>query len=127
MKTIKRTVLAVTCGAVLTMGGLGAGTSFASGGTSKPNPIQLTAEQHDCLAAAKAQIPAGTEKAARRVSMKAAAQACGIWKKFARLSAEQKACVAANGLKANGAPSQAQKKQLRALAAKCGIAFRVKG
>ncbi|MGA0863025.1 MAG: hypothetical protein ACO3RB_03945 [Ilumatobacteraceae bacterium] len=127
MTTMRRAAAAATCGVLLSLGGLGAGTSLASTGTAKPNPIQLTAEQHNCLAAAKAKIPAGTAKAVRRVSMKAAAQSCGIWKKFARLSTDQRACLASNGLTANGAPTRAKKKQLRSLAAKCGITLRVKG
>lgn len=95
-----------------------------NGGGSKL--VNLTNDQEACLATAKAKAK-GTSGEARKATIKSAAQACGIWKRFSKLSAEQQDCLGAKGLKPNGAPTKAQRKQLRSLASACGVTLKVKG
>lgn len=122
--TIRKSIASVAIGATLV---LGAGsTAFASGDGSS-RMVNLTAQQETCLASAKSAAK-GATKDVRRATIKSAAQACGIWKRFSKLSAEQQSCLAANGLKKPaGLPTKAQRKQLRSLAATCGVTIKVKG
>ena len=69
-----------------------------------------------------------TKKVVTEEQIKEAAKKCGIWTRFAKLSAAQQTCLATYGMSSPvGRPSKAQKSQLRSLAAKCGITLRVKG
>lgn len=124
MSGFRKATAGAAIAAVLVFGAT-PGASAQGDGASKP--ITLTAEQETCMAAAKTAAK-GQTGAARKATIKSAAQACGVWKRFAKLTSEQQACLAANGLKRpTGAPTKAHKKQLRSLAAKCGVALRVKG
>jgi hypothetical protein len=106
---------------------LGSATGVQAQGDGSSKFVNLTAQQETCLASAKSAAK-GTTGAARKATIKSAAQACGVWKRFSKLSAEQQACLAANGLKKPaGRPTQAQRKQLRSLAAACGVTIKVKG
>lgn len=118
-KVAAGTFLAVT----VSMGGASAVSAKSDSGQS----VSLTAEQESCIAAAKTSAK-GLTGPARKATIKSAAQACGVWKRFNKLTAEQQACLAANGLKRpSGAPTKAHKKALRSLAAKCGVTLKVKG
>ncbi|MEY3690979.1 MAG: hypothetical protein RJB57_634, partial [Actinomycetota bacterium] len=122
--TIRRMFTAAAVTAALALGSA-SGAQAQGDGSSKL--VNLTAQQEICLASAKSAAK-GTTGAARKATIKSAAQACGVWKRFAKLSAEQQACLAANGLKKPaGRPTQAQRKQLRSLAAGCGVTLKVKG
>lgn len=106
---------------------LGSASGVQAKGDESSRPVTLTAQQETCMAGAKSTAK-GMTGAARKANIKSAAQACGVWKRFSKLSADQQACLAANGLKRPvGRPTQAQRKQLRALAAGCGVTLKVKG
>jgi hypothetical protein len=122
--SIGKTLAAAAATAALALGSA-SGAQAANDGGSKF--VNLTAQQESCLASAKSAAK-GTTGAARKATIKSAAQACGIWKRFSKLTAEQQSCLAANGLKKPaGRPTVAQRKQLRALAATCGVTIKVKG
>jgi hypothetical protein len=124
MKTSIRKVVAVSAlGIALTVSGVGASGVSAKGNNGNQN-INITPEQETCLVSAKANIPNGAN---RKASVKEAAKKCGIWGRFAKLSTAQQTCLANYGLsRPNGLPNKAQKKQLKTLAAKCGITLNVK-
>ena len=124
MKTSIRKVVAVSAlGIALTVSGVGASGVSAKGNNGNQN-INITPEQETCLVSAKANIPHGAN---RKASVKEAAKKCGIWGRFAKLSTAQQTCLANYGLsRPNGLPTKAQKKQLKTLAAKCGITLNVK-
>lgn len=122
--TVRKTIVTAAVAAALALGS--APGALAQGdGSSKF--VNLTSQQESCLASAKSAAK-GTTGAARKATIKSAAQACGVWKRFSKLSAEQQACLATNGLsKPAGRPTQAQRKKLRTLAATCGVTIKVKG
>lgn len=124
MKTSIRKVVAVSAlGVALSVSGLGASGVSAKGNNGHQN-INITPEQETCLVSAKANIPSGAN---RKASVKEAAKKCGIWGRFAKLSTSEQACLGNYGLaRPNGLPTKAQKKQLKTLAAKCGITLNVK-
>lgn len=125
MTTKIRRVLATA--ALTTVLALASAPGAQAQGDGSSKFVNLTAQQESCLASAKSAAK-GTTGAARKATIKSAAQACGVWKRFSKLTAEQQACLAANGLKKPaGRPTQAQRKQLRALAASCGVTIKVKG
>jgi hypothetical protein len=121
---IRKTIASAAIGATLV---LGAGSTAFAAGDGSSRLVNLTTQQETCLASAKSAAK-GATKDVRRATIKSAAQACGIWKRFSKLSSEQQACLAANGLKKPvGLPTKAQRKQLRSLAATCGVTIKVKG
>lgn len=122
---VKRTAVALVAGAVMT---LGMGTQVSAGTNDGASGfVNLSTQQETCLASARSAAK-GSTKEVRRATIKSAAQACGIWKRFSKLSADQQACLAANGLtKPKGLPTKAQRKQLRSLASSCGVTLRIKG
>lgn len=124
MTTSIRKVVAVTMlGIGLTFSGVGVSAVSAQGNNGAKN-INITPEQEACLVSAKANIAPGPN---RRASVKEAAKKCGIWGRFAKLSAAQQTCLSTYGLsRPAGLPTKAQKKQLKTLAAKCGIILTVK-
>ena len=105
----------------------GTGTqAFAASGDGSSGFVNLTAQQETCLATAKSAVK-GTKGSARKATIKAAAQSCGVWKRFSKLTSEQQACLASNGLsRPAGLPTPAQRKMLRALASTCGVTIKVK-
>lgn len=106
---------------------LGPAVGAQAQGDGSSRSVNLTAQQETCLAGAKSAAKDLTG-ATRKATIKSAAQACGVWKRFSRLTTEQQDCLAANGLKKpSGRPTQAQRKQLRSLAAGCGVTIKVKG
>lgn len=123
-QTIKKAIVTAVLGASLV---LGAGSTAFAAGDGSSHMVNLTSQQETCLASAKSAAK-GAAKDVRRATIKSAAQACGIWKRFSKLSSEQQSCLAANGLKKPaGLPTKAQRKQLRSLAATCGVTIKVKG
>jgi hypothetical protein len=124
MKTSLRKVVAVsTLGMALTLSGVGI-SDVSAQGNKAPKNINITPEQEACLISAKANIAPGPN---RKASVKEAAKKCGIWGRFAKLSTAQQTCLATYGLsRPSGLPSKAQKKQLKTLAAKCGITLTIK-
>lgn len=123
--SLRKTLVSAVLGATVV---LGAGsTAFAAGNDGSSRMVNLTAQQETCLASAKSNAK-GATKEVRRATIKSAAQACGIWKRFSKLTSDQQACLASNGLKKPaGLPTKAQRKQLRSLAATCGVTLKVKG
>ncbi|MGA0118093.1 MAG: hypothetical protein ACO3JF_06835 [Ilumatobacteraceae bacterium] len=124
MKTSLRKVVAVsTLGMALTLSGIGI-SDVSAQGDKGPKNINITPAQEACLISAKANIAPGPN---RKASVKEAAKKCGIWKRFAKLSTAQQTCLATYGLsRPAGRPSKAQKRQLKTLAAKCGITLTIK-
>lgn len=124
MKTSIRKVVAVSAlGVALSVSGFGVSGVSAQGNNGNRN-INITAEQETCLVSAKANIAPGPN---RKASVKEAAKKCGIWGRFAKLSTAQQTCLANYGLsRPDGLPTKAQKRQLKTLAAKCGITLNVK-
>lgn len=113
-------------------GGLFAGLSgvssvSAASGTGHPHrQVELTAEQSACMASAGVVRARGPKTQTQKATVKAAAQACGIWMKFAKLNAAQKECLRSAGLSPSGLPSVTQKKQLRSAASGCNVTLRIK-
>lgn len=122
MKLKVRKIVAVSAlGMALSFSGIGVTGVSAKGNN---HTINITPEQEACLVSAKANIAPGPN---RKASVKEAARKCGIWGRFAKLSASQQTCLATYGLsRPSGLPTKAQKKQLKNLAAKCGITLSVK-
>jgi hypothetical protein len=121
--SIRKIVAASLLGATLSLSGVGI-TSVSAKDNGSQKTLNITTEQENCLVSAKANIARGP---GRKASVKAAAQSCGIWGRFAKLSAAQQTCLATYGLsRPSGLPTMAQKKQLKSLAAKCGITLKVK-
>jgi len=121
--SIGRIVAVSLLGATLSLSGVGI-TSASAKDNGAQKTLNITAEQENCLVSAKANVPRGP---GRKASVKAAAQNCGIWGRFAKLSTAQQTCLATYGLsRPSGSPTKTQKKQLKSLAAKCGITLKVK-
>ena len=122
-KTTQRIVATTALGIMLSLSGIGA-TGVSAQGNGGNRNINITAEQEACLISTKANIAPGPN---RKASVKEAAKKCGIWGRFAKLSTSQQTCLANYGLsRPSGLPTKAQKKQLKTLAAKCGITLQVK-
>jgi hypothetical protein len=121
--SIRKIVTASLLGATLSLSGFGI-TSVSAKDNGPQKTLNITTEQENCLVSAKANIARGP---GRKASVKAAAQSCGIWGRFAKLGTAQQTCLATYGLsRPSGLPTQAHKKQLKSLAAKCGITLKVK-
>ncbi|MGA1362437.1 MAG: hypothetical protein ACO36A_05920 [Ilumatobacteraceae bacterium] len=122
--SVRKSVAAAAVAAVIMLGGAPIASAQGEGSGKLVN---LTAAQETCLAAARSAAK-GQTGAARKANIKSAAQACGVWKRFHKLTAEEQACLASHGLKRpTGAPTRAHKKALRTLAASCGVTLKVKG
>ena len=121
--SLKKAVAVSTLGLALSVSGLGV-SGVSAQGNNGPKNINITPAQEACLLSAKANIAPGPN---RKASVREAARECGIWGRFAKLSTGQKACLATYGLsRPEGLPTKAQKRQLKTLAAKCGIVLTVK-
>ncbi|MEY4164751.1 MAG: hypothetical protein RL419_593 [Actinomycetota bacterium] len=131
MKThIGKAIIGATVVAVSLLGVSTGSVSAASSGKGGPASrlVNLTAEQRTCLDNALSSISPSATRPERRTAVREATRSCGIWKQYAKLAAQARSCVEANGVTSgNGLPSKAQKRTFRSLAAKCGFQLRTKG
>ncbi len=131
MSNTIRKALIGTAVAAATLLGSGIGSASATSG-NKGGPasrlVNLTSDQQSCLDSALAGISSSATKAERKAAVRSATKSCGIWKQYAKLSAQSQSCVEANGLtKSNGLPTKTQKRTFKSLASKCGFQIRTKG
>lgn len=126
-KHVRKMVIAGAVGGAVLAGFAGVSPVSAASGPGHPNKqIELTAEQSACMASAGVTRTRGPKTQDQKETVKAAAQACGVWMKFAKLDAAQRDCLRSAGLKPVGVPSAVQKRQLRAAASGCNVTLRIK-
>lgn len=127
-KHVRKMVIVGVVGGAVLAGFAGVSPVSAASGPGHPNKqIELTAEQSSCMASSGVTRQRGPKTLEQKATVKAAAQACGVWMKFAKLSTVQRDCLRSAGLsRPSGLPSAAQKKQLRSAAAGCNVTLRIK-